>query len=83
MARHARFCAIQNLAARLLPLFSPAQAVLGRSLDKRNFRKKMQSLGVLRALAEWRRTGRKPARLYTVAAARLEKLEQKQNLPSI
>ncbi|HLW52350.1 MAG TPA: NUDIX domain-containing protein [Candidatus Angelobacter sp.] len=54
------------------------EAILDRDLDKRNFRKKMSSLGVLRALPEWRRTGRKPARLYTVAASRLEKLEHKE-----
>jgi 8-oxo-dGTP diphosphatase len=54
------------------------EAALGRKLDKRNFRKKMVSLGLLRALPEWRRTGRKPARLYTVAVRRLEKLEHKE-----
>jgi 8-oxo-dGTP diphosphatase len=55
------------------------EAILGTTLDKRNFRKKMSSLQLLRPLREWRRTGRKPARLYTVAAAQLQKLEQQEN----
>ena len=59
------------------------EATLGRKLDKRNFRKKMGSLGLLRPLPEWRRTGRKPARLYSVAAARLEKLEHKETAPPV
>jgi 8-oxo-dGTP diphosphatase len=59
------------------------EAVLNTRLDKRNFRKKMTSLGLLRRLPEWRRTGRKPARLYTVAASRLEKLEEKESAPSV
>lgn len=56
------------------------EAILGHKLDKRNFRKKMSSLGLLRPLREWRRTGRKPARLYTVSAGQLEKLEQKEHV---
>lgn len=57
------------------------ESILGRKLDKRNFRKKMSSLELLRPLPEWRRTGRKPARLYSVAARRLEKLEQAETAP--
>lgn len=56
------------------------EAILGRKLDKRNFRKKMISLRLLRPLSEWRRTGRKPARLYTISTGQLEKLEQKENV---
>jgi 8-oxo-dGTP diphosphatase len=59
------------------------EATLGRKLDKRNFRKKMSALGLLRPLREWRRTGRKPARLYTVATGRLEKLEHKEIAPPL
>lgn len=51
------------------------ETVLDKKLDKRNFRKKIDSLRVLKPLPEWRRTGRKPARLYSVVAHRLEKLE--------
>jgi len=40
------------------------QAILGRSLDKRNFRRKILSTGLLIASKEMENTGRKPARLY-------------------
>ena len=39
------------------------EAILGKKLDKRNFRKKLELLGVLKATSAWRKTGRKPARL--------------------
>lgn len=54
------------------------ETILDKKLDKRNFRKKIDSLRVLKPLAEWRRTGRKPARLYSVVAHRLEKLESRE-----
>jgi 8-oxo-dGTP diphosphatase len=53
------------------------EAILGKSLDKRNFRKKMDLLGILKPLNQWRKTGRKPARLYSFAAKRFEKLKDK------
>jgi len=53
------------------------EAILGRPLDKRNFRRKLALLGVLKPLREWRKTGRKPAQLYRFAAARFEKLKDK------
>jgi 8-oxo-dGTP diphosphatase len=53
------------------------EAVLNRRLDKRNFRKKMSLLGVLKPLKEWRRTGRKPARLYIFLPKKIEKLKDK------
>jgi len=53
------------------------QAILGRPLDKRNFRRKIDLLGILTPLREARRTGRKPARLYRFSAARFEKLKDK------
>jgi len=40
------------------------EAILGRSLDKRNFRRKILSTGLLIASKEMENTGRKPARLY-------------------
>ena len=40
------------------------EAILGESLDKRNFRRKIVQKGIVRPLEEWRRTGRKPAQLY-------------------
>ena len=51
--------------------------VLGRKLDKRNFRKKMDLLGILKPRNEWRRTGRKPARLYSFVPAKFEKFKEK------
>jgi 8-oxo-dGTP diphosphatase len=53
------------------------ETILGKKLDKRNFRKKMDLLGILKPLKEWRRTGRKPARLYMFAGKRFEKLKDK------
>jgi 8-oxo-dGTP diphosphatase len=44
------------------------EIILGKKLDKRNFRRKMLSLGILRPRDEMRRTGRhRPARLYSLA----------------
>lgn len=53
------------------------EAILGRRLDKRNFRRKIALLGILKPLREWRRTGRKPAQLFRFSAARFEKLKDK------
>lgn len=53
------------------------EAILGRRLDKRNFRRKIDLLGILAPLRETKRTGRKPARLYRFSAARFEKLKDK------
>ena len=54
------------------------EAVLGRPLDKRNFRRKLELLDILLPLAEHRTAGRaRPARLYRFAAARFEKLRDK------
>jgi len=53
------------------------EAILGRRLDKRNFRRKLALLGILKPLREWRRTGHKPAQLFRFAAGRFEKLKDK------
>jgi len=54
------------------------EAILGRRLDKRNFRRKMGLLGILRPAGGWRREGlRRPARLYSFAARRFEKLKDR------
>ena len=53
------------------------ETILGRPLDKRNFRRKLALLGILKPLQEWQRTGRKPAQLFRFAAARFEKLKDK------
>jgi 8-oxo-dGTP diphosphatase len=54
------------------------EAILGRPLDKRNFRRKMDLLGILSPLKEWARDGRsRPAQLFTFSAKRFEKLKDK------
>ncbi len=53
------------------------EAILGKHLDKRNFRRKIGILGILKPLREWQHTGRKPAQLFRFAASRFEKLKDK------
>lgn len=53
------------------------EAILGRKLDKRNFRRKMSLLKILKPLQEVRRGGRRPARLFRFMAGRFEKLKDK------
>jgi 8-oxo-dGTP diphosphatase len=53
------------------------EAILCRQLDKRNFRRKITLLRILKPLREWQRAGRKPARFYTFSATRFEKLKDK------
>jgi ADP-ribose pyrophosphatase YjhB (NUDIX family) len=61
-----------NLVYTLLPptftlgeLQSMYEAVLGRTLDRRNFRKKILALGLLRPLGRVRRGPHRPAALYS------------------
>ncbi len=53
------------------------EAILGKKLDKRNFRRKIELLKILKPISEYRRGGQRPARLYRFAAARFEKLKEK------
>jgi ADP-ribose pyrophosphatase YjhB (NUDIX family) len=54
------------------------EAVLGRTLDKRNFRRKMALLGILKPLDEWVQDGRsRPAQLYRFSAQQFERLRDK------
>ena len=53
------------------------EVILGKQLDKRNFRRKVALLGILKPLREWQHTGRKPAQLFRFAASRFEKLKDK------
>jgi len=53
------------------------EAILGKKLDKRNFRRKMSLLRILKPLREHRRGGQRPAQLYRFVAARFEKLKDK------
>lgn len=52
-------------------------AILGKKLDKRNFRRKMSVLKILKPLREYRRGGQRPAQLYRFVATRFEKLKDK------
>jgi 8-oxo-dGTP diphosphatase len=40
------------------------EAILGDSLDKRNFRRKIIQKGIVKPTKEWQHAGRKPAQLY-------------------
>lgn len=54
------------------------EVILGARLDKRNFRRKMLQLGILRATRQFRASGRqRPARLYTFTAPKVIKLQEK------
>jgi 8-oxo-dGTP diphosphatase len=43
------------------------EAISGAQLDKRNFRRKVAQLGVVKPLREWREGGRRPAQLFRFA----------------
>ena len=54
------------------------EVILGQPLDKRNFRKKMLQLGILKDTRERQVEGRqRPARLYAFTEARVIKLQEK------
>ena len=53
------------------------ETMLGKNLDKRNFRRKILLLKLLKPLPEYWRAGRRPAQLFTFVASRFEKLKDK------
>jgi 8-oxo-dGTP diphosphatase len=53
------------------------EAILDKKLDKRNFRRKVALLKILRPTREFRHGGRRPARLYEFVASNFEKLKDK------
>ena len=54
------------------------EVILGQRLDKRNFRRKMLQLGILRGTREFQANGRqRPARLYTFTEPKVVKLQEK------
>jgi 8-oxo-dGTP diphosphatase len=54
------------------------EAVLGRALDKRNFRRKLAVLDILTPLDEWVQDGpSRPAQLYRFSPKRFERLRDK------
>lgn len=57
----------------LTDIQSVYEAILGIPLDKRNFRRRIDALGVVVPLKEWRRsTSRRPAQLFKFSARRLK-----------
>lgn len=69
----------QLLPARfsLTELQEVYEAILDKKLDKRNFRRKLALLRILRPTREFRRGGRRPARLYEFVSGNFEKLKDK------
>jgi 8-oxo-dGTP diphosphatase len=54
------------------------EAILGRALDKRNFRRKMELLDILTGLDEWASDGpTRPAQLFAFSARQFERLKDK------
>ena len=54
------------------------EVILGQRLDKRNFRRKMLQLGILRGTPRFQAKGRqRPARLYTFTEPKVIKLQEK------
>ena len=53
------------------------EAILEKKLDKRNFRRKMALLKILKPLKEYQRAGRRPAQLFRFVATRFEKLKDR------
>ena len=54
------------------------EAVLGRTLDKRNFRRKLAVLDILTPLDEWVQDGpSRPAQLYRLSSKQFERLRDK------
>ena len=54
------------------------ETTLGRELDKRNFRRKMLLLNILKPLNEWAKEGAsRPAQLYRFSAKQFERLRDK------
>lgn len=53
------------------------EAILGKKLDKRNFRRRMAMLRILKPLDVYVPSARRPAQLYRFVASRFEKLKDK------
>jgi 8-oxo-dGTP diphosphatase len=53
------------------------ETILDKKLDKRNFRRKMAQLKILKPLKEYHHGGQRPAQLFRFIATRFEKLKDK------
>ena len=62
----------------LTELQNSYEIILGQRLDKRNFRRKMLQLGILKSTRAFQANGRqRPARLYTFTEPKVVKLQEK------
>lgn len=61
----------------LVQLQEVYEAILDKKLDKRNFRRKMSLLKILKPLNEFQPSSRRPAQLFRFLAPRFEKLKDK------
>lgn len=61
----------------LVQLQEVYEAIIGKKLDKRNFRRKMAMLKILKPLNEYQPSARRPAQLFRFIASRFEKLKDK------
>ncbi len=62
----------------LTELQSSYEVIVGQRLDKRNFRRKMLQLGILKGTQAFKTNGRqRPARLYTFPEPKVVKLQEK------
>ena len=62
----------------LTELQSSYEVILSKRLDKRNFRRKMLQLGILKGTRDFKANGRqRPARLYTFTEPKVVKLQEK------
>lgn len=62
----------------LTELQSSYEVILGRRLDKRNFRRKMLQLGIMKGTRDFKANGRqRPAQLYTFTEPKVVKLQEK------
>ncbi len=70
---------IQKLMSKeftLTELETAYESILGTDLDKRNFRKKILKLGILKALSNKRKSGAfRPAQLYSFATSKIDEIE--------
>ncbi|HEY4358076.1 MAG TPA: NUDIX domain-containing protein [Acidobacteriaceae bacterium] len=53
------------------------EAILEKTLDKRNFRRKIAQLKILKPLREFQHGGQRPAQLFKFVATKFEKLKDK------
>ena len=53
------------------------EQILNKKIDKRNFRKKIKLLNILKPLKEWKKENTRPARYYELNTLKVQKLKDK------